>query len=294
MVVDLSVEDKWREDERLLKEEKKMKKLFIMLFVLLFVFMSIAVAEMDGETNPAEKTDGGGECPITKVKGKIADCVTCHTLIKNDSKVVWGLKEIKPFSAFNPPNGAIFKVMDGETVGWYDFDYVEDSQVRTVIEYFYRHKTKKLIFNVDSFGGSAFDGYAIASVIGEYVGKIQIVTRIQTQAMSAGFLVFVAGHKRVVSPLATLMWHEISYWSFLKKITPTNSEQEAAVMRMLQDMANEYLASRSNLTKKKIDAEIANKDWFMSGKQAVEMGFADEFLMIPPLSVSSLASEMER
>ena len=262
-----------------------MKKLFTTLIILSFVLVFTAVPAAE----EAEKKDDGGICPVTKVKGKVADCTTCHTLIDKDGKVTWGLKEIEPFSAFDPPRGAIFKIIDGETVGWYDFDNVEDSYVRDVIEYFYRHKTKKLIFNVDSFGGSAFDGYAITSVIGEYVGKIQIITRLQTQAMSAGFLVFVAGHKRIVSPLATLMWHEIAYWAFLKKITPSSSEQEALVMRMLQDMANEFLASRSNMTKKKIDAEIANKDWFFNGKQAVEMGFADELLIIPLLPAPSQA-----
>ncbi len=270
-----------------------MKKLFIMLFVLLFASLPAANGVYGYEGEKAEKEDDGGKCPVTKIKGKVDACKSCHTLIDNEGKVIWGLKEIGPFSAFNPPRGATFKVIDGETVGWYDFETVEDSYIREVFEYFYRHKTKKLILNVDSFGGSAFDGYSIVNIISEYTGKIQIITRVQSAAMSAGFLVFAGGHKRVVSPMATLMWHEIAYWAFLKKITPTSSEQEAAVMRMLQDTANEFLASRSNMTKEKIDAEIANKDWFFNGKQALEMGFADELLIIPLLPLPSSAAGAE-
>ncbi len=266
-----------------------MKKLIAILIVLMFAFVPTAFAEGGGGSvgddfgeayTTKDEPDQGGECPITNIKGKVAACKSCHTLIENDGKVIWGLKEITPFSAFSPPNGAVFKIIDGETVGWYDFDYVEDLQVRNVIEYFYRHKIKRIIFNVDSYGGSAFDGYSISNLFDQYEGKIVIETRLQSQAMSAGFLVLVAGHRghRYVSPMATLMWHEIAYWAFLKKITPSSSEQEAAVMRMLQDVANEFLASRSNMTKEKIDSEIANKDWFFNGKQAVEMGFADELI----------------
>lgn len=255
-----------------------MKRLIIILFILVFAASGQAFYYTGTTGSEKEPEKGGGKCPVTKIVGELADCKACHTLIQKKDKIVWGLKEIKPFTEFSPPMGAVFKIIDGETVGWYNFDYVEDAQVREVLEYFYRHKIEKIIFNVDSFGGSAFDGYAIANLFGEYVGKIKIITRVQSVAMSAGFLVFVAGHHRIVSPLATLMWHEIAYWTFLKKVTPSNSEQEALVMRLLQNMANTFLASKSNMTKEAIDAEIAYKDWFMSGKQALEMGFADELI----------------
>ena len=41
---------------------------------------------------------------------------------------------------------------------------------------------------------------------------------------------------------------------------------------------NDYLATRGKLTKQEIDAKIARKEFWMSGKEAVEFGFADEFI----------------
>ena len=41
---------------------------------------------------------------------------------------------------------------------------------------------------------------------------------------------------------------------------------------------NDYLATRGKLTKQEIDAKIARKEFWMSGKEAVELGFADEFI----------------
>jgi len=46
----------------------------------------------------------------------------------------------------------------------------------------------------------------------------------------------------------------------------------------LQDIRNDYLATRGKLTKQEIDAKIARKEFWMSGKEAVEFGFADEFI----------------
>ena len=50
------------------------------------------------------------------------------------------------------------------------------------------------------------------------------------------------------------------------------------MLRHLQDIRNDYLATRGKLTKQEIDAKIARKEFWMSGKEAVEFGFADEFI----------------
>jgi len=46
----------------------------------------------------------------------------------------------------------------------------------------------------------------------------------------------------------------------------------------LQDVRNTYLATRGKLSKAEIDARVAKKEWWMSGKEAVELGFADGFI----------------
>ena len=60
--------------------------------------------------------------------------------------------------------------------------------------------------------------------------------------------------------------------------TPSDKEEAARVLRHLQNIRNDYLATRGKLTKQEIDAKIARKEFWMSGKEAVEFGFADEFI----------------
>jgi len=189
------------------------RKLLVLLSVLLITSQVMAF-ELAKDKKEDKKE---GICPTTQMT---KDCLTCHVLVKKDGKVKWGLKEVKPFSDLSIPYGADIKILDGETVGWYDFETVEDKEVRKAIEYFISHGIKKVIVNIDSYGGSAFDGYAIVNIFEMYRGKIEIVTQVQSYGLSAGFLVFVGGHKRIASPMATLMWHEIAYGEWLKIITP--------------------------------------------------------------------------
>ena len=255
-----------------------MKKLFIVMFVLLFAATAFGYFGDDEATTP-KKADDGGKCPITKVKGKVDDCKSCHTLITDkEGKAKWGLKEVLPFSQFETPAYSKLKTMNGETIGWYNFSDVDAERIRPALEYFYRHGIKKMTFNINSYGGSAFDGYAIVNLFEQYRGKIEITTSVQSYAMSAGFLVWAAGHKRIASPMAVLMWHEISYIAFLRKVTPASSEEDARIMRAWQNTANSYLAGRSKMSKEEIDAKIAYKDWFFNGADALELGFADELI----------------
>ena len=96
---------------------------------------------------------------------------------------------------------------------------------------------------------------------------------------SAAFMVFVAGDKRIVEPTAYIMTHELWTLAFLKLETPTSKEHEAKTMRMFQDTINEWLASRSGVSKKKLDEMVQHKDWWMSGKDAVtKWKFADGYI----------------
>jgi len=109
---------------------------------------------------------------------------------------------------------------------------------------------------------------------------VKIETHLFGAAFSAGFFIFTAGDVRLVDEYADLMWLEVqSFAGFGFKVdTPSDREEAARVLRHLQDIRNIYLSARSKLTKQEIDAKIAKKEWWMSGKQALEYGFADGFI----------------
>ena len=63
---------------------------------------------------------------------------------------------------------------------------------------------------INSFGGSVYDMWALIDIIES--SKTPIHTYCSGYAMSAGFMIFLAGHKRFVTKHATLMCHQLSMW----------------------------------------------------------------------------------
>ena len=108
-----------------------------------------------------------------------------------------------------------------------------------------------------------------------------IETRVYGYCASAGFLIFASGTKgnRFVAPQAELMWHELQTFEFFNQSTPSSKEEEARVLRHLQDTANSWLAEVSNLTKQQVDELVKYKELWITGVQAVEYGFADALLV---------------
>ncbi len=69
----------------------------------------------------------------------------------------------------------------------------------------YKRDPIRIYFN--SFGGSVYDMWLLVDTI--LASKTPVYTYCTGYAMSAAFMIFIAGHKRYMSPHATLMYHQI-------------------------------------------------------------------------------------
>jgi ATP-dependent protease ClpP protease subunit len=232
------------------------------------------------------------QCPKTKM---VESCLTCHVI------PTFELKEKRPDATYDYPNTRtkILGFEECKTIeqnqryigptakieclkGHFFLDSIVDEQVADAFRYWNRHGIKHVIFEIHSPGGNLFSAQRIVSLFQYWQSQGGIVeTRIYGFALSAGFHIFVAGNlgQRFVGPQAELMWHEIQSFKFLDYSSPSDKEDEGAVLRHLQDTRNEWLASRSKLTKDELDQKIRKKEFWMSGKEAVEKyGFADAYI----------------
>ncbi|MEO0166594.1 MAG: ATP-dependent Clp protease proteolytic subunit [candidate division WOR-3 bacterium] len=233
-----------------------MKKL-IFLFVLLFI-ASFAFAE----------NKDAGFCPKTKMK---EDCLKCHTVpnfklieSKPDETNVYPIQEMK--------------VLNGK--GYLYLKFIEDDTVKKFFDYLDMKGIKYAIIEIHCPGGGLFAATRIVNLMHHWESKGGIIeTRVYGFALSGGFMVFIAGTKghRFVSPYADLMWHEIiSIEMFaIKFSTPSDKEEEARVLRHLQDVRNSWIASRGKLSKQELDEKIKKKEFWMTGEEAIKFGFAD-------------------
>jgi ATP-dependent Clp protease protease subunit len=136
----------------------------------------------------------------------------------------------------------------------------------------YVRKPIKLI--VDSFGGIMYDGFALANLID--TSKTPVHTYCYGKAMSMGLVIFLSGHKRIMHPFATLMYHDAS-----NVVSGTMEEIDQSVnqTKRLVKVVDYLITSTSKVEQKKLNRiKREVKNWYLFGDEAFELGLADELL----------------
>lgn len=272
----------------------KWRKWIVSVLAMLWLFLFCGAAEPDGPGDYEAYTSSGstkdidkkdlkgwptkGICPRTGIVGDVLDCMKCHA--HN-----WRLKEVNPHEIFSYPNDKT-KIVD--EIGYFTITdtigLLEANQFKESLEYFTRHKISHIVIELYSPGGSMFSGLRLVGLMERWqaIHKSRIIeTRCYGYAASAAFIIMTSGTEgyRYVSPVCQLMWHELIEFKMFSIETPSDKEEAARILRHFQDTMNTYLASCTNkMTKEDIDEKVKKKEFWMSGKQAVEIyGFADAF-----------------
>jgi ATP-dependent Clp protease protease subunit len=128
----------------------------------------------------------------------------------------------------------------------------------------FKRKPIKIYFN--SFGGSVYDMWLLVDTI--LGSKTPVHTYCTGYAMSAAFVIFLAGHKRYMSPHATLMYHQIYCWRSGKYQDLVDDREQTD---HLNDMIEQFVVERSGLTKEDLlNIREKKKDTYFSAKEAKE------------------------
>lgn len=256
-----------------------MKRLIIVIVALFIVSFSTGLmANPDDSVNVQPKEEKDKEepkigkysiCPSVKISGELDTCLRCH-----DHKM--RLREVKEDEWRMYPNNMMYVIGD---VGYYNLAEIKAASVKEFFDYLRKHKIKTAVFNIESWGGSLIEGWAIVGLMMEFQTDGVVKTRCQGMAISAGFLILSAGTKRLVNPNALLMWHELWSLKFLTIETPSSTERDAKTKRWLQDTANQFLAEHSKMKKEEIDDAVKDGyELWLTGAEAVKKGFADGFI----------------
>lgn len=227
----------------------------------------------DEAKEKAEATQAIQEpCPETTM---ISSCLDCH------EKGSFRIPEESMDASYEYPNGVTkIREIDGKLMGIFDMDgsIPHPSCLQDFFFYMQKHGIKHVILDIHSPGGYLLVASKYTSIMEYWKAKGYIIqTNVHGFAASAAVYISVGGSKgfRFVGPTAELMWHELAIGQFFKIVSPSSSEDEALVLRHLQDTTNNWLADHSNLTKKQLDEKIHKKEFWMNGIEAVEYGFAD-------------------
>lgn len=194
------------------------------------------------------------------------------------------LTAVAPQSAMARWNPAIHAANDSETVqiNLYDMvgDYWGDGLTARVVASILRNADNRDIsVNINSPGGDFFEGVAIYNLLREYKGHVMV--RVVGVAASAASIIAMAGDTVKIAESGFLMIHDA--WTVA--LGNKQDMREAADMLQKFDEAMAVLyAKRTGMDEEEIK-ELTRAETWLSGREAVESGFADDFLDSDKLEV---------
>lgn len=123
---------------------------------------------------------------------------------------------------------------------------------------------------INSYGGSVYDGLALVDIIKR--SETPVHTICIGSCMSMGLWVWLAGNKRLVGELSTLMFHDLSM--FIVDSTE-GIKQELKEMTRLQDMLVAEITEKSIVKEETLRDLITRKaEWYIPASEAISLKLA--------------------
>lgn len=123
---------------------------------------------------------------------------------------------------------------------------------------------QKITLLIFSYGGSLDQAQALCDII--EASRIPIITVCMGVAMSAGFLIFLAGKSRYAMPQACFLAHQGGA-SFSGNASEIEAAQNSYKKQL--DQMRSYILSHTTIDRKTFDRNRKN-DWYITGKEDIE------------------------
>lgn len=135
-----------------------------------------------------------------------------------------------------------------------------------------KEELKPIYLWVHSYGGDLEQCHAMIDII--EASRIPIVTVAMGVAMSAGFMLFLSGHKRYAFKHSNLMVHE---GSAAFSGTAEQIEQAQKNYKKQIEGMKEYILSRTEIPEK-IFNKNKTKDWYLTASELVEYSVVNKLV----------------
>lgn len=129
---------------------------------------------------------------------------------------------------------------------------------------------RPIYLHINSPGGAATDSLAIADVIQSL--QAPTYSLVEGMAASGGTIISMACSKRIITPRAFMMIHQLSAWPYG---TYEQIKDEVAWLDMLMETLVTFYAKHSKQGKKAI-RRMLKRDTWVDAQKALDLGFVDE------------------
>jgi ATP-dependent Clp protease protease subunit len=165
----------------------------------------------------------------------------------------------------------------------YEINMDDEEKELTFVDY--ERPPIHLILN--TYGGSVYDGLALIGAI--ELSTTPVVTTCLGSAMSMGLFILSSGHHRRAHHLSTIMFHQISSYSW-DKIEGIKKDLEEA--NRLETVCESLLLARTKIKQSDLNNhKKAKSEWYMTAQEALKMGIIDEIIGSPLISKEKAMKE---
>ena len=128
-----------------------------------------------------------------------------------------------------------------------------------------------LTINLNSGGGSVFDGISIYNRLKNHNGKVTV--SVDGYACSAASIIMLAGDERIMQNGSLVMIHEASSWVIGNK---RDMRKEADLLEKIEDSIVDIYEQHTSLSREDLKELMDAETWF-NGLEALEKGFATSY-----------------
>lgn len=194
---------------------------------------------------------------------------------------------------FEPPKAALAKWNpdihaadsdDDSVINIYDYigENWDGSGItpRLVSSILRRNKGKDVTVNINSPGGSFFDGVAIYNLLKQHDGEVTV--KIVGMAASAASIIAMAGTKILIAKSAFIMIHNAWALAIGNKL---DMQEMAETLAKFDDAMVSVYSDKTGTPEKEIAALMNKGDHWMQGPDAIDEGYATALLEENDLSI---------
>ena len=140
---------------------------------------------------------------------------------------------------------------------------------------------KPILLYISSNGGSVDDGFELIDVI--KASKTPVYTINVAYAYSMGFLIMLAGHKRLALPNAKFLLHDGSNFTFG---STAKIRDQMEFQKRLEAKVREYVIANTKISAMDYDAKY-RVEWYMFAEEAKKNGVID-LIVGPDVDISAI------
>lgn len=195
-------------------------------------------------------------------------------------KMFWGFLQNRKIILNKTIDDAVIEMLTMQIIRFNEEDDEKEAEAKALLpdgdDYLklYDRKTLPIQIYINSNGGLVLDGLSVVSAIES--SKTPVHTIATGKAISMGFMILIAGHRRFAQKYSTLMYHQIGSGrnGLVREI-----EEHLTYLSDLQELIESIVIEKTLIPKEVLDEVYRTKqDMYIDAAAALEYGVIDEVL----------------